>query len=135
MYNQSTGKKISLLGELQTKEDKPNDLQLSIKTLEKSNLTLSVENVKLKTELIRYQVENQSLSKLKDVLEQKNIEIDKLKNSFKVLEKEYKDYKFTSSNKYEKDVQFIKLQNENNNFKWENANKIETVIIIPFTIK
>ena len=92
MYNQSTGKNISLLGELQTKEDKPNDLQLSIKTLEKSNLTLSVENAKLKTELIRYQVENQSLSKLKDVIEQKNTEIDKLKNSFKVLEIEYKDY-------------------------------------------
>ena len=61
MYNKSTGKKIALLSELQTKEDKPNDLKLSIKTLEKSNLTLSVENAKLKTELIRYQVENQSL--------------------------------------------------------------------------
>ena len=126
MYNKSTGKKIALLSELQTKEDKPNDLKLSIKTLEKSNLTLSVENAKLKTELIRYQVENQSLVKLKDVIEQKNTELDKLKQSYKVLENEYKDYKFTSSNKYEKDVQFIKLQNENNNFKWENANKIET---------
>ena len=61
MYNKSAGKKIALLSELQTKEDKPNDLKLSIKTLEKSNLTLSVENAKLKTELIRYQVENQSL--------------------------------------------------------------------------
>ena len=61
MYNKSTGKKIARLSELQTKEDKPNDLKLSIKTLEKSNLTLSVENAKLKTELIRYQVENQSL--------------------------------------------------------------------------
>lgn len=61
MYNKSTGKKIALWSELQTKEDKPNDLKLSIKTLEKSNLTLSVENAKLKTELIRYQVENQSL--------------------------------------------------------------------------
>ena len=61
MYNKSTEKKIALLSELQTKEDKPNDLKLSIKTLEKSNLTLSVENAKLKTELIRYQVENQSL--------------------------------------------------------------------------
>ena len=61
MYNKSTGKKIALLSELQTKEDKLNDLKLSIKTLEKSNLTLSVENAKLKTELIRYQVENQSL--------------------------------------------------------------------------
>ena len=126
MYNKSTGKKIALLSELQTKEDKPNDLKLSIKTLEKSNLTLSVENAKLKTELIRYQVENQSLVKLKDVIEQKNTELDKLKQSYKVLENEYKDYKFTSSNKYEKDVQFIKLQNENNNFKWEIANKIET---------
>lgn len=126
MYNKSTGKKIALLSELQTKEDKPNDLKLSIKTLENSNLTLSVENAKLKTELIRYQVENQSLVKLKDVIEQKNTELDKLKQSYKVLENEYKDYKFTSSNKYEKDVQFIKLQNENNNFKWENANKIET---------
>ena len=126
MYNKSTGKKIALLSELQTKEDKPNDLKLSIKTLEKSNLTLSVENAKLKTELIRYQVENQSLVKLKDVIEQKNTELDKLKQSYKILENEYKDYKFTSSNKYEKDVQFIKLQNENNNFKWENANKIET---------
>ena len=126
MYNKSTGKKIALLSELQTKEDKPNDLKLSIKTLEKSNLTLSVENAKLKTELIRYQVENQSLVKLKDVIEQKNTELDKLKQSYKILENEYKDYKFTSSNKYEKDVQFIKLQNENNNFKWEIANKIET---------
>ena len=126
MYNKSTGKKIALLSELQTKEDKPNDLKLSIKTLEKSNLTLSVEKAKLKTELIRYQVENQSLVKLKDVIEQKNTELDKLKQSYKVLENEYKDYKFTSSNKYEKDVQFIKLQNENNNFKWEIANKIET---------
>ena len=54
MYNKSTGKKIALLSELQTKEDKPNDLKLPIKTLEKSNLTLSVENAKLKTELIRY---------------------------------------------------------------------------------
>ena len=61
MYNKSTGKKIALLSELQTKEDKLNNLKLSIKTLEKSNLTLSVENAKLKTELIRYQVENQSL--------------------------------------------------------------------------
>lgn len=57
--------KVSLLNELQTKEDKPSDYKLSVQRLQQSNLTLSVENAKLKTELIRYQVENQSLSKLK----------------------------------------------------------------------
>ena len=62
---------------------------------------------------------------MKKALEEKESELEKVNALYLNLQKEFRDYKVSMTNRYEKDVTLVKLQNENNNFKVENANKVE----------
>ena len=79
----------------------------------------------MKSELNTHQIDTATFPKVKKALEEKESELEKVNALYLNLQKEFRDYKVSMTNRYEKDVTLVKLQNENNNFKVENANKVE----------
>ena len=123
--NQIDIEKNSLRNQVKYQDSVISELKAKISLLEQTNLNLSAENAKMKSELNSHQIDTASYPKVKKALEAKESELEKISALYANLQKEFRDYKVSMSNRYEKDVTLVKLQNENNTFKVENANKVE----------
>ena len=124
-FNQIDTEKNTLLNQIKYQDNEITQLKAKLSSLEQTNLNLSSENAKMKNELITHQMDSQSFPKVKKTLEEKEAELEKITSLYTNLQREYRDYKVSMTNRYEKDVTLVKLQNENNIFKVENASKVE----------
>lgn len=124
-YSKEDIEKNTLINQIKYQDKEILELKTKNSILEQKNINLSSENAKLKNELVNCQIDGQNFPKIKKILEEKENELEKMTNLYENLQKEFRDYKIFVNNRYEKDITQVKLQNENNLFKVENANKIE----------
>ena len=95
------------------------ELITKIKTLENTNKTLLNQIHTLKDELTFHQ--QKTLNKV-NALKNEN---ETLKSRMRALQKEYDSFKLTISNQFDKEVNLVRTQNENNLYKIDNVNKLE----------
>ena len=118
---------LMLLDNEQSYENNVNvhELITKIRTLENTNKSLLNEIHALKEELTFQQQKTLKHEALIDKVNTLKNENETLKSRMLTLQKEYESFKLTISNQFDKEVNLVRTQNENNLYKIDNVNKLE----------